>query len=50
MTSVWMGISSLRAEVDAGHMELTGDKAIVQSMNNWLGLSTFAKEPRRAAN
>jgi DNA-binding HxlR family transcriptional regulator len=50
MTSVWMGISTLRAEVDAGRMELTGDKVIVQSMNDWLGLSTFAKEPRRAAN
>lgn len=50
MTSVWMGISTLKSELDADRMELTGDRAMVQTMSNWLGFSTFAKEPRRAAS
>ena len=49
MTSVWMGITTLRTETDAGHIELTGDKTIERSMQAWLGLSPFAKEKRRVA-
>jgi DNA-binding HxlR family transcriptional regulator len=47
MTSVWMGLSTLRAEIEAGHIELTGDKTIARSMHAWLGLSPFAKEKNR---
>ena len=46
MTSVWMGHSTLKSEVDAGKIELTGDKAIANSMNEWLGLSPLAKAYR----
>jgi DNA-binding HxlR family transcriptional regulator len=46
MTAVWMGHSTLKAEVDAGKIELTGDKAIASSMNEWLGLSPLAKDYR----
>ncbi len=46
MTSVWMGHSTLKAEIAAGNIELTGDKAIARSMHAWLGLSPFAKEER----
>jgi len=49
MTSVWMGHSTLRSEVDAGKIELTGDKAIAGSMNEWLGLSPLAKAYRGKA-
>jgi DNA-binding HxlR family transcriptional regulator len=49
MTSVWMGLSTLKAEIDAGRLELTGDKAIARSMHGWLGLSPFAKEKNRLA-
>jgi DNA-binding HxlR family transcriptional regulator len=49
MTSVWMGITTLKAEVDAGNIELDGDKALARSMHEWLGLSVFAKEHRRVA-
>lgn len=49
MTAVWMGLSTLKAEVDAGNIELTGDKAIARSMHGWLGLSVFAKEKSRVA-
>lgn len=48
MTAVWMGHSTLKAEIEAGNIELTGDKAIARSMHGWLGLSPFAKE--RAAS
>ena len=50
MTSVWMGHSTLKAEIEAGNIELTGDKAIARSMHEWLGLSKFAKERSRIAN
>ncbi len=47
MTAVWMGISTLKAEVDAGKIQLTGDKQISGAMHQWLGLSPFAKEQRQ---
>lgn len=50
MTSVWMGHSSLRAEIELGNIELTGDRAVARSMHNWLGFSPFAKERRRIAS
>lgn len=49
MTSVWMGLSTVEKEIEAGQMELIGDKAIAQSMQRWLGLSPFAKERNRVA-
>jgi len=50
MTAVWMGLSTLKAEMDAGRIELTGDKMLAHSMQNWLGLSPFAKEKNRVAS
>ena len=47
MTSVWMGVSTLKAEIEAGNIELTGDKALARSMHDWLGLSAFANEKSR---
>lgn len=44
MTAIWMGHSTVRRELDAGRVELIGDKTIAQSMQTWLGLSPFAKE------
>jgi hypothetical protein len=49
MTSVWMGHTTLKMEVDAGTIALTGDKALARSMHGWLGLSPFAKEKGRLA-
>ncbi len=49
MTAVWMGISTLRQEVQAGRMELIGDVALARDAQKWLGLSGFAGEPRRVA-
>jgi DNA-binding HxlR family transcriptional regulator len=49
MTSVWMGMTTLKSEIDAGNIELSGDRAIARSMHEWLGLSPFAKERRYAS-
>ena len=44
MTAVWMGHSTLQREIDAGAIQLIGDKALARRMHEWLGLSSFAKE------
>lgn len=49
MTAIWMGITSVQAELDAGRLDLSGDTGLARSMQQWLGLSPFAKEKRRAA-
>jgi DNA-binding HxlR family transcriptional regulator len=49
MTAIWMGITNVQAELDAGRLDLSGDAALARSMQQWLGLSPFAKEKRRAA-
>jgi hypothetical protein len=49
MTMIWMGLSTVQAELDAGHLELSGDKMLARSMQQWLGLSPFAKEKNRRA-
>ena len=49
MTAVWMGLSSVAKEMDAGQIELIGDQAMAQSIQQWLGLSPFAKEKSRVA-
>ena len=49
MTAVWMGLSTLKAEIDSGKITLTGDREIASSMHQWLGLSPFAKEKRNVA-
>ena len=49
MTAIWMGLTNVQAELDAGRLELSGDKMLARSMQQWLGLSTFAKEKNRRA-
>ena len=49
MTAIWMGYEGLRAVLDAERMILTGDRAIGDRMQQWLGLSSFARHARMAA-
>ena len=49
MTAVWMGMATLKAEIDAGHLEVSGDSDVRRSMHAWLGLSVFAKEKSRVS-
>jgi DNA-binding HxlR family transcriptional regulator len=44
MTAIWMGLTSVRSEVDAGHMHLTGNEKLKNAIQQWLGLSPFAVE------
>ncbi|HMJ43105.1 MAG TPA: helix-turn-helix domain-containing protein [Pseudolabrys sp.] len=50
MTAVWMGHTTLKAEINAGHIQLSGDKTMARSIHGWLGLSPFAKEKTRLAS
>lgn len=47
MTSVWMGVTTLKSEIDAGNIELSGEKTLARTMHEWLGLSPFAQERRK---
>jgi DNA-binding HxlR family transcriptional regulator len=49
MTAIWMGLTTIKKEVDGGGLEVEGDPALVRSMQQWLGLSAFAPVPRRVA-
>lgn len=49
MTSIWMGLSRLDAEVRSGRVQLDGDPAIGRAMQQWLKLSVFAQVERRVA-
>jgi hypothetical protein len=50
MTAIWMGHASVRGEVEAGRLELSGDRTLAQSMQTWLGLSPCAVEKSRRAS
>ena len=47
MTAIWMGYTSLRAEIAKGAVEVEGDPGLARTMPAWLSLSAFAKEPHR---
>ena len=47
MTAIWMGLTTVKSELDGGRLEIDGDAALARSMPQWLGLSSFAHVPRR---
>jgi DNA-binding HxlR family transcriptional regulator len=49
MTAIWMGVTTVAKEIEAGHVELIGDPEIARSIQKWLGLSPFAREKSRVA-
>ncbi len=49
MTSIWMGLETVRKAVATKHMMLTGDPKLSANMQTWLGLSPFAKERKLAS-
>jgi hypothetical protein len=49
MTAIWMGLTTIKKETDGGQLEIEGDPVLARSMQQWLGLSAFANEPRRVA-
>jgi DNA-binding HxlR family transcriptional regulator len=49
MTAIWMGVTTVKQEVEARELDIQGDKALARDMQEWLGLSPFAKEKSRLA-
>jgi hypothetical protein len=49
MTAVWMGLTTIEAEAERGHVRAQGDRGLARSMQAWLGLSPFAQERKRVA-
>ncbi|MFT5181165.1 MAG: DNA-binding HxlR family transcriptional regulator [Alphaproteobacteria bacterium] len=47
MTSIWMGLSTVKSEQRNKAMALDGDRALAKNMQTWLGLSPFAVERKR---
>ncbi|MBI1250010.1 MAG: transcriptional regulator [Alphaproteobacteria bacterium] len=48
MTAIWMGHDTVRRARDAGALHLTGERALGDKMQTWLGLSPLAQVPRVA--
>lgn len=46
MTSIWMGLDTVRAALASERLTLTGDRQLGAAMQEWLGLSPFAKVAR----
>ena len=46
MTAIWMGLTSVRSEIDAGRVHLTGNDGLKRAIQQWLGLSPFATEKK----
>ena len=42
MTSAWMGLSSMSAEIERGTISLTGDRELAASIDRWLVRSSYA--------
>ncbi|MDH5411474.1 MAG: helix-turn-helix transcriptional regulator [Alphaproteobacteria bacterium] len=49
MTSIWMGVTTVSKEIRNGQLELIGPRELCGSMQEWLGLSPFAKEKKQVA-
>ncbi len=43
MTEIWMGRVTVTAAIKTKQLTLTGDKSVATRMQDWLGLSVFAK-------
>lgn len=47
MTAIWMGLTTVKAEEEAGRLHAVGNKMLKRAMQQWLGLSPFAVEKKR---
>lgn len=47
MTAIWMGITTVREATDTGKLRLTGPRELTHRMEQWLGLSPFARETKQ---
>lgn len=49
MTAIWMGAETVREAKAQGRLMLIGDAALAEGMQDWLGLSPFARGDGRSA-
>lgn len=49
MTAIWLGIDTIAAALSRSDLLLAGDHKLAAKMQQWLGLSPFAKERKRVA-
>jgi hypothetical protein len=49
MTAIWMGLDTVRAALGERRMILTGERQLAALMQDWLGLSPFAKQRKLAS-
>ena len=47
MTSIWMGLSTVKSELRTKKLTLDGDAELIEKLQTWLGLSPFAAERKR---
>ncbi|WP_193370279.1 winged helix-turn-helix transcriptional regulator [Pelagibius marinus] len=47
MTSIWLGLSTVKDEQEKQTLALDGDRMLAREMQTWLGLSPFATERKR---
>jgi DNA-binding HxlR family transcriptional regulator len=47
MTAIWMGLTTVSAEEEAGRLHAVGNRTLKRAMQQWLGLSPFATEKKR---
>lgn len=49
MTAIWMGYETVRGALRAERLHLVGDERLARDMQQWLGLSPFARDQRLAS-
>ena len=49
MTAIWMGMVRIPAALNAGDLELEGERPVAEAIQKWLGLSGFAPGSRAVA-
>jgi DNA-binding HxlR family transcriptional regulator len=47
MTASWMGLTTVKAEEEAGRLHAVGNGTLKRAMQQWLGLSPVASEKKR---
>ncbi|PWE17488.1 transcriptional regulator [Marinicauda salina] len=49
MTAIWMGLDTVADATERADLSVDGDPDIASGMQDWLGLSPFAPEPKRVS-
>ncbi len=47
MTAIWMAHTDIKTELKAGHLKLDGHPSLASTIEQWIGLSIFADQPRQ---